>query len=70
MFTKEEILVAISGLSGDKAPSPDGFPLALWPFSWNFMKDKVLGFFKEFYEHNRFVKSLNATFLVLIPKKC
>ena len=34
------------------------------------MKDEVLGFFKEFYEHNRFIKSLNATFLVLIPKKC
>ena len=33
------------------------------------MKDEILGFFKEFYEHNRFVKSLNATFLVLIPKK-
>ena len=34
------------------------------------MKDEVLGFCKGFYEHNRFIKSLNATFLVLIPKKC
>ena len=33
------------------------------------MKDEILGFCKEFYKH-RFVKSLNATFLVLIPKKC
>ena len=33
------------------------------------MKDEVLGFCKEFYKH-RFVESLNATFLVLIPKKC
>ena len=33
------------------------------------MKDGVLGFCKEFYKHNKFVKSLNATFLVLIPKK-
>ena len=30
---------------------------------------EVLGFFKEFYEHSIFVKSLNATFLVLILKK-
>ena len=29
-----------------------------------------MGFFKEFYEHKKFVKSLNATFLVLITKKC
>ena len=28
MFTEKEILAAISGLNGDKAPGPDGFPLA------------------------------------------
>ena len=28
-----------------------------------------MSFFKEFYEHSKFVKRLNATFLVLIPKK-
>ena len=68
MFTEEEILVAISGLNGDKALGPDGFSLAFWSFSWEFVKDEVLGFFREFFEHNQFVKSLNATFLVLVPK--
>ena len=29
----------------------------------------MIGFFKEFHDQSRFVKSLNATFLVLIPKK-
>ena len=29
----------------------------------------MLGFFKEFHEQGKFVKSINATFLVLIPKK-
>ena len=33
------------------------------------MKDEVMSFFKEFHEHGRFVRSLNSTFLVLIPKK-
>ena len=28
-----------------------------------------MSFFKEFHDHSKFVKSLNATFLVLIPKK-
>ena len=70
MSTKEEILAAISGLNGDKALGPYGFPLAFWSFSWDFVKDEVVGFFREFYEHSRFVKSLNATFLALIPKKC
>ena len=33
------------------------------------MKEEVLGFFREFFEHSRFVKSLNVTFLVLVPKR-
>ena len=68
-FSENEIWTAISGLNSDKAPGPDGFPLAFWSFSWDFVKNEVLGFFKEFHEHARFVKNLNATFLVLIPKK-
>ena len=34
-----------------------------------FSEDEVLGFFRDFHEQGRFVKSLNASFLVLIPKK-
>ena len=68
-LSENEIWTTISGLNSDKAPGPDGFPLAFWSFSWDFVKNKVLGFFKEFHEHARFVKNLNATFLVLIPKK-
>ena len=33
------------------------------------MKEEVLGFSREFFEHSRFVKSLNVTFLVLVPKR-
>ena len=69
VFSEEEIWTAISGLNGDKAPGPDGFPMAFWSFSWDFVEDEVLGFFKEFYEQGKFVRSINATFLVLIPKK-
>ena len=28
-----------------------------------------MGFFRDFHERGRFVKSLNATFLTLVPKK-
>ena len=68
MFTEEEILAAISGLNDDKAPGPDGVPLAFWSFSWDFVKEEVMGFFREFFLNDQFVKSLNATFLVLVPK--
>ena len=68
-FSEEEIWNAVSGLSSDKAPGPDGFPIAFWIFSWEFVKSEVLGFLREFHEQGRFVKNLNASFLVLIPKK-
>ena len=32
------------------------------------MRNDIIGLFKEFYEHKRFVRNLNTTFLVLIPK--
>ena len=43
--------------------------MVFWQSSWGFVKEEVMGFFKEFHDHNCFVKSLNVTFLVLIPKK-
>ena len=69
VFTEEEVLSALSDLNGDKAPGPNGFPLSFWQSCWEFVKEEVMGFLKEFHEHGRFVKSLNSTFLVLIPKK-
>ena len=48
VFSEEEIWTAISSLNNDKALSSDGFPLAFWAFSWDFLKNEVLGFFKEF----------------------
>ena len=56
MFTEKEILAVVLGLNRDKAPGPDGFPLAFWSFSWDFVKDEAMGFFREFFEHNQFVK--------------
>ncbi|RVX09051.1 Transposon TX1 uncharacterized 149 kDa protein [Vitis vinifera] len=68
-FMEEEVFDALVGCNGDKAPGPDGFSMAFWLFAWDFVKADVMSFFKEFYENGKFVKSLNATFMVLIPKK-
>ncbi|WKA11259.1 hypothetical protein VitviT2T_028778 [Vitis vinifera] len=69
-FTEEEIHGALMEMNGDKAPGPDGFTLAFWQSCWEFIKEKIIEMFKEFYDHSSFLKSLNNTFLVLIPKKC
>ncbi|RVW43589.1 LINE-1 reverse transcriptase-like [Vitis vinifera] len=68
-FTEEEIHSALLEMNGDKAPGPDGFIVAFWQFCWDFVKEEIVDLFKEFYEQRSFAKSLNNTFLILIPKK-
>ena len=68
-FTEEEVFSALSNLNGGKASGLDGFSLSFWQFRWDFAKEEIMGFLKEFHEHGRFVRSLNSTFLVLVPKK-
>ncbi|KAJ9686325.1 hypothetical protein PVL29_015292 [Vitis rotundifolia] len=68
-FSEEEILMALRDMNGDKAPGPDGFTMAFWQYCWDFVKEEILEMFMEFHEQNSFLRSLNNTFLVLLPKK-
>ena len=68
-FAETEIHSALMEMNGDKSPGPDGFTVAFWQNAWDFAKEEIMEMFKEFHEHNTFVRSLNNTFLVLIPKK-
>ena len=68
-FSEDEIHSALMEMNGDKAPGPDGFTMAFWQRCWVLVKEEVLDLFKEFYEQSAFIKSINNTFLVLLPKK-
>ena len=68
-FTEGEVQAALMEMNGDKAPGPDGFSLFFWQRCWDFVKEEIMEMFKEFYDRNVFLKSLNNTSLVLIPKK-
>ena len=59
----------LSGFRVDKAPGLDGFSMSFWQFSWDFVKIEMMNFFKDFYEFGCFLRNLNSTFLVLIPKE-
>ena len=50
-------------------PGLDGFSMAFFHHCWRVVEREVLAVFKEFYQHYKFEKSLNATFIALIPKK-
>jgi hypothetical protein len=68
-FSEEEVVIALNQISGEKAPGPDGFTLAFFHHCWDVVKKEVLDSLQEFYVHETFERSLNSTFLVLIPKK-
>uniref|UniRef100_A0A2N9EU99 ubiquitinyl hydrolase 1 n=1 Tax=Fagus sylvatica TaxID=28930 RepID=A0A2N9EU99_FAGSY len=68
-FEKDEILHVLQEANGDKAPGPDGFTMAFFQHCWRVVEADVLAVFDEFHEFCSFEKSLNATFLALIPKK-
>ena len=68
-FIEEEVLSVLLDLNGDRASGSDDFVVVFWQFNWDIVKEDVIDFFKDFHQQGRFVKSLNSTFLVLIPKK-
>ncbi|GMI86552.1 hypothetical protein HRI_002324500 [Hibiscus trionum] len=68
-FTEDEVWSAIGSLDGSRAPGPDGFNLKFYKKFWVHMKKEVMNFFKAFYKLKLIDKSINHTFITLIPKK-
>ena len=56
-------------MEGDKAPGPDGFTMAFFQKCWSVVENDVMAFFDHFHRSSKFERSLNASFLALIPKK-
>ncbi|GLT91015.1 hypothetical protein SLE2022_089250 [Rubroshorea leprosula] len=68
-FSEEEIKQAVWDYSSTKAPRPNEFNFGCLKAVWETIKDDVIQFVVEFQKNGRLVKGLNASFIVLIPKK-
>jgi hypothetical protein len=68
-FEEMEVWEVMKGMDGDKAPGPDGFTMAFFQSCWVVVKHDVMAVFFEFYRRRQLVKSLNVTFVSLVPKK-
>ena len=64
----EELEKVVFGMKKGKAPSPDGFPIKFFQEFWEIIKFDLLEVVQESYQNKQMLKSLNATFLALIPK--
>ena len=56
-------------MKGDKAPGPDGFTMAFLQKCWSVVEVDAMAVFVHFHRYSVFERSLNASFLTLIPKK-
>ena len=43
--------------------------IAFWHFFWEIVEVDIVRMFKDFFEIGNFVKNLNTTFIVMVPKK-
>ena len=68
-FGEEEVAGVVFGFNGDKAPGPDGFSMGFFQFCWGIIQLDVMAVLNYFHGLCSFEKSLNATFVSLIPKK-
>ena len=68
-FDEEEVFGGINSFNGDKVPGPNGYSMAFFQSYWSILKKEVMEVFQNFHTQAMFEKSLNASFLALIPKK-
>lgn len=68
-FMEEEVFEALWSMPGNKVPWPDDFFIAFLQHCWGVVKEDAMAMFKQFHRTRQFERSLNATFIMLIPKK-
>lgn len=67
-FSWEEILWAIKHSPNNRSPGPDGFTNELFRAYASFMKEDLLTFFNEFFEHWVDLSGINIARICLLPK--
>jgi len=68
-FEEDEVLGVVSGFNRDKSPGLDGFSMVFFQSCWSILKSDIMAFLHNFHEQAMFERSLNVSFLSLIPKK-
>jgi hypothetical protein len=67
-FLEKEVKDVIFGMHGNKVPGLDGFSLAFFQVCWGVLKEDIMAVFADFHSRGKFKKSINSTFISLIPK--
>lgn len=68
-FLEEEVKSTLDSCGSSKSQGPDGFNFGFLKEYWEIFKEEFMKMFKEFHEHDKLVKGLNPSIIVLISKK-
>lgn len=68
-FTKAEVFYCIKLLGSNKTSGPNDFTIEFFKKYWNNLKGEMMDLFHDFFSNKIVNKSLNATYVALIPKK-
>jgi hypothetical protein len=67
-FGEEEVRNVVTAIVGEKASGPNGFSMAFFQTFWDVLRVDIMKVFSDFHARGKFEKSLNASFISLIPK--
>ena len=67
-FEEEEVRKVVLKMNGDNVLGPDGFSMAFFQVCWDVLRVDIMKVFGDFHAGGMFEKSLNASFISLIPK--
>lgn len=68
-FNEHEVFTCLKMMGNDKTLGPDGFTMEFFKKVWNIFKADIMNLFQDFFPKRIINKSLNATYIALIPKK-
>ncbi|XP_050207634.1 uncharacterized protein LOC126657053 [Mercurialis annua] len=67
--SSEEIKAVMFSIKDEKAPGPDGYTSCFFKKSWRIVGENICSAVKEFFQNGKMLRQINATNIVLIPKK-
>ena len=68
LVTDDEIEWAVFQLGPQKSPGPDGIPAFFYQELWSIVRQDIFNYVHAFFHSGTLLKSLNKTYLALIPK--
>jgi hypothetical protein len=67
-FEEDEVRKVVLAMNGDKALGLDGLSMAFFQACWDVLSLDIMKVFEDFHARGLFEKSLNVSFISLVPK--